>query len=317
MRKILLFTLAVSVIAVISGCLKDKKFERQEYGIQIKEVKAVAFPQGPSSPNYIGVTAQSTPLTIDGPFITLEEDGNAKADVTVTLQINPSLVTAGGFVPLPVSAVTVNTLSPKIVAGSKITDIKLTFPNSAALNPSLEYGLGLTITAVDQGYKIAANKKDILLVFTVKNKYDGVYRLTMRSDGWAAYGIASGATGIYGSDIHLITAGANSVTLYTPPPFDWNLQSGFTGGVGVITGSTGFGATTPRYTVDVATNNVLSVVNTSPDDGRGRTLFLEASPTLPNKYDPVAKILYLEYYMTQLTRPNQKFFMSFAYLRPR
>jgi hypothetical protein len=236
----------------------------------------------------------------------------------VTLTINTSLVTAGGYTLLPVGAVTISTLNPKIMTGEKFTDdVKITFPNSASLNPSLEYGLGFTITTVDQGYKIAANKKDILLVFTVKNKYDGVYELTMRHDNWQAYGIASGATGIYPVSLHLITAGANAVTVYTPPPTDWFLQPAFTGGVGTISGATAFGATTPRYTMDVATNNAISVVNTSPDDGRGRTLYLDASPTMPSRYDPVNKVLYLEYYMTQNGRPLQKFFMSYRYLRAR
>jgi hypothetical protein len=318
MRKLsLLLTLGAAIIIGGTGCLKDKGFEAQDYGTQIAEKKAVAFTEGPNSPLVVGVTAQTAPLVVDGPDITLEHPGSAASDVHLTLALKPTLVTDGGYTLLPAGAVTINTLTPTISAGQKLTDvIKFTFTNSGLLDPNLEYGLGLTINAVDNGYIIAGNKRDILYVFTVKNKYDGVYELTLRHDGWQAYGISSGATAVYPADIHIITAGASSVVIDIPDSPNGDLQPAFTGGVGSITGATAFGAASPKFNFDPATDKVTSVTNTYPDDGRGRDFYLDPATTTSG-YTPATKRIYVEYFMKQNGRPDQKIWFDLKYLHPR
>jgi Domain of unknown function (DUF1735) len=321
MRKIVLYTLAASLVITMAGCLKDKGFEDQKYGIQIKEMKGVAFPESPSSPIVVGLNSQTAAQTVQGPYITLEEDKPAAKDVKVTIALNNALVTAAGYTVLPVGSFSASTLNVTIPAGEKFSDvIKLTFPNTSLLDATLEYAIGFTITTADQGYSIASNMKEVLFVFTIKNKYDGVYKLTLRVDGWAAYGISSGATAVYPANFELITAGANAVTINALPPSGFaNLQPGFTGGVGSITGATGFGATTPKYSFDIATDKAISVVNTTPDDGRGRTLFLDPASTTSGYtfVSPAPKTIKLEYFMTQTGRPNQKITALYEYVRAR
>jgi hypothetical protein len=69
---------------------------------------------------------------------------------------------------------------------------------------------------VGSGYQIAGNGKTVVLGLSIKNRYDGIYELTLRHDGWQAYGIASGVADIYPADVHLITSGPNGVISNIP-----------------------------------------------------------------------------------------------------
>ncbi|MFM9910044.1 MAG: DUF1735 domain-containing protein [Chitinophagaceae bacterium] len=149
------------------------------------------------------------------------------------------------------------------------------------------------------GETISSNFQNIVLPIGVKNKYDGVYALRSKSVGWGAYGIADGATFSYPAPgIGLVTAGASSVSTIAYN-FGWNLLYAFT----ASGSSTGFGATTPRFIFDGA-NNLTSVVNTTPDDGRGRVLLLNPAVT-DSRFDPATKKIYAAFIMKQNGRPDQ------------
>lgn len=317
-KLILIFTLG-TVITAETGCLKDKGYEAQEYGIQIQSKKGVAFPLSSKSPVTVGVAASATPVTIPGPNITLEQEGNAASDVHITIAQKPTLVTDAGLTPLPAGSITVSTLAPIITAGAKLTDgITFTFPNSAALDPNLEYGIGLTITAVDNNYTIAANQKDVLYKFTVKNKYDGNYGLRIKTTGWAAYGISDNLPGTWpsnpdGTSIGLVTGGPNSVRFFDYYGFGDYIQVAFTTG---NTGATGFGATAPRFIFDLATDRLTNVINDLPDDGRGRVFQMNAAVT-DSRYDPAAKKIYAAYILKQTGRPDQFIYDTLTYKGPR
>ena len=152
-------------------------------------------------------------------------------------------------------------------------------------------------------------------MISVKNKYDGLYNLTIQTVGWAAYGIADGVTyqwpGAPGKSIGLITASTNSLTLFDFVRSD-NLQLAFS-----AAGSpTAFGATTPKFTFDLQTNKLISVDNTTPDDGRGGTLKLNPNVT-DNRYDPNTKTIYAAYIKHQNGRPDQNIYDTLTYTGPR
>lgn len=151
------------------------------------------------------------------------------------------------------------------------------------------------------GETISTNFQNIVFPIGVKNKYDGVYSVKSLSTGWGAYGIADGPPSFSypAPGIGLVTAGANSVSTLAYN-FGWNLLYAFT-----ASGSaTGFGATTPRFVFDPATNKLTSVVNTTPDDGRGRVLLLNPAVT-DSRYDPATKKIYAAFIMKQNGRPDQ------------
>ncbi len=210
MRKQSLLTLLAAVVIAGTGCLKDKGFEDQEYGTQIQEVKGVAFPQSSSSPVTVAITGQAAPLEVDGPDLTLEQSGVASTDVHVTLEVNQTLVDDLGITRLPAGNFAINSLTVTVAAGQKFSDaLKISVLNSNTLDPQYSYGVGLTIKSVDQGYTIAANQKNIVVSFSIKNKYDGVYNLK---------GVHNRVPFNYPYEtvMHMITTGPSSVAFYWP-----------------------------------------------------------------------------------------------------
>src|SRR6186713_3263108 len=152
MRKALI-GIQILLVLVLSGCLKDERYEDQDMGITITDIPAVAFPQTSKSPLKVGITGQAAALAVDGPLVTLETSGSAAADVKITLAYDQSLVTAAaGLTPMPPGTFSLNTLNVVIPAGSKsYQDLKLTVTNSDVLDPNKQYGVGIKISAVDQG----------------------------------------------------------------------------------------------------------------------------------------------------------------------
>jgi hypothetical protein len=134
--------------------------------------------------------------------------------------------------------------------------------------------------------------------------------LRIKTVGWGAYGIADNVPGTYPKGMGLVTAGPYSVA--TNVATFGNLQPALT----AAGGATGFGATTPLITFDPATNKIVSIVNTTPNDGRNRTLYLNPAVT-DSRYDPATKTVYAAYIMTQNGRPLQYIYDTLVYQGPR
>lgn len=320
MKRILVIAVsAVTISVAVTGCLKDKGLEDQNYGTVISEKKAVAFPLAASSPVLGSINSQTTTQDFQLPNITLEESGVAASDVTVTVALNNTLVADAiaadptlDLTVLPADAYSVSTTSVVIPKGSKFSDaLKLIIPNSSTLDPTATYAVGFSITAVSAGYQIAANQKDVVVGFSIKNKYDGVYTARIRTTGWAAYGIADNATYDYPEDFDFATVGANSNSLASNFRGD-NLLPAFS----ATGGATAFGATSALFVFDVATDKLIDVQNTQPDDGRGRRL--EINTAVPDsRFDPATKIIYAAFIMKQNGRPNQFFYDTLTFVRER
>lgn len=215
MRKILSFSFMALALSVLStGCLKDKGYEDQKYGIQIADIKGVAFPQAKASPVIMGVDSRASAFTVDGPVIALEQEGVASSAVTVTLATNDALVTDAGITPLPSGAITLPS-SMNIASGTKLSGaIPLTLTNTSLLDPNITYGVGISIASVTGGYTIAQNQKNIVIGFNIKNKYDGKYRLR-------GYHNRPGLSNPYDEEVDMITSGPTSVTMFWPALGDY------------------------------------------------------------------------------------------------
>jgi hypothetical protein len=209
--KKLFISFALITTAVLAGCLKDKNFDNGLYGTQIQEVKGVAFPEAASSPVTVGITGQAAPLVVSGPIVTLEMDGKPSEPVNVKVTVNQSLISAtSGITPLPAGSFTVSPTDITIAVGEKQSNaIKITINNSNTLDPNLKYGVGIQLSSVSGDYKIAANQSKIVMAFTIKNKYDGIYQLT---------GFHNRPTldAPYDEEVHLVTTGPSSVKMFWP-----------------------------------------------------------------------------------------------------
>lgn len=276
------------------------------------ELKAIDFV---STPSIIGVDVQrmvanSTELT---------------KTMTVVVKLDTAAVTAynaangKNYTKLPNSWFTGTPNNPKVggedgtftmtfKSGEFGKNLEILVPNATLMDPSTTYALGLTIISVDADGKISDMKSKVIGI-GAKNAYDGVYSLDIFQSGWAAYGIEDGTTNTYPVDINLVTTGANTDKLFNTGRGDYLLP-----GFSTPLAATGFGAVTPVFSFDPSTN-LVTVTNSTPDDGRGRFIFMD--PAYTSSYNPTTRRIFAAFYLTQIGRPNMYMRFTFTYLRAR
>ena len=243
---------------------------------------------------------------------------NAPEDITVNLVVDNDLLTlfndqnGTSYVIPPTSVYTVPS-SVIIKKGTRTTQVKATVTRSADYDFGMAYAIPLAITSASKGI-ISDNFGKSVYSFGVRNQFDGDYSMVIQSTGWSAYGIWDGGPLDWPSDIGLVTTGANTLMIADYARGGDALQPVFTADGESVTA---FGATTPLFTIDVATN-LVTVINSTADDGRGRVL--KNNPAaLPeeNSYDPATKVMHLNYIMSQNGRPDQYFVITLTYVGPR
>ncbi|MBL7733433.1 MAG: DUF1735 domain-containing protein [Chitinophagaceae bacterium] len=307
-------TLAGMLLVLGTGCLKDKGFENGQYGLNVSDIKAVAFPNANKSPQGFGLNSQATTQVVNGLLaITLETSGVADADITVNLSNTTGTTTAGDIksyndasgenVQIFPSSLYTLPASVTIAAGQKFVEFPITFSNTTSLNPNLKYGVGITIASASNGYQVAANMKNMILVFSVKNKYDARYNLT-------GYHNRVPYTFPYQTEMHLVTTGPSNVIFWWP-------EVGGVGhpiGIGPGNSMSWYGSTVaPQINFDPATDLVASVIGTDPA-GPPITMFTGAGSRL-SKYDPATKHITVDWNYNG--NPLRAFFDDMDYLGPR
>lgn len=292
MKKIILSSLLIAGIAVaITGCLKDKGFENNEYGINDPGAQppGVGFPLGTKTQSF-GLNVSASPQAVnDMILVNLESVVPAKSDVTVTLKDNSAALTAAyntangltgsSAVSVLPSALYSFSTTVKISAGGRFNQIPINVSNTTTLDPNKLYAAGFAITAVDGGYKIAENLKDLLVVFSIKNRLDGVYEFTGAALR-AGDPVLSGNFGPY--ERSLATSGTNSVQWIGSVPWANGSGTQLPGGF------------EPNITVDPTTNSVTSITS-----GSGTFMTAPVVRTdivgATQRYDPSTKTLYFEF----------------------
>lgn len=227
MKKIFNASLLLAALSLgFASCLKDKGFENYEYGINDPDTQApgVGFSFGTSAKVDFGLDVSTSPQTVTGlTNVNMLTGVVPSSDVNVTITNNTTALlnaynTANGtsILPMPTALYTIgSTLT--IAAGQRFNDLPIVVSNTTTLDPNRQYAVGLTISAVNGGYTIAGNMKNLLIVFGVKNAYDGKY--TMR--GRFFHPSLQPDFGPHTFNVELHTAGPSSVRLY------WPLAGGF------------------------------------------------------------------------------------------
>lgn len=316
MKKLLSSALLLATLAVaFTGCLKDKGFDNHTYGINDPDTQppGVGFPLGANAKNGYGLNVATTNQVLDGfVYVNLESGNAAKSDVHITLAdrtatlLSAYLTSTGGavgsIIPLPTSVYTVAT-SLTIPAGGRNVETPITIGNTTALNPNQAYCIGYTIISVDGGYKIAKNLENLFMVFSVKNRMDGLYSITGAALRFGDPAL-SGNFGPYTRA--LATTGPNSVQWAGSVPWANGSGSALPGGY------------EPAITVDPVSNLITNLTNanfapanlmTSPVV---RTDILEGTT---QRYNPATKTLYFEFSYT--TPGNRLFSFKAVYTGPR
>lgn len=256
MKKILLASLFVAGLSVaFTSCLKDKGFENNEYGINDPDTQppGVGFPYGSKAKADWGLDVITGTQKVTGlVYVNLESGTAAKSDVKVTLTNSTAALVAAynaangtSIQALPTALYTVP-LSLTIPSGGRNVQTDIAVTNTTGLDPNVSYAIGLTISAVDGGYTIAGNLKSLLIVFSVKNSYDGKYNLR----GKFFHPTGSNPPANFTTTVEMQTTGPNTVKIY------WPLAGGFASPM-IFGGSlAAFAGQEPEFTVNTTTNAV-------------------------------------------------------------
>jgi hypothetical protein len=328
-KYITVFSILIGLSIGFTSCLKDNTPPPLDssYGV----ANLVSFQDnGGSSGGGAGYGTTTTPFPLFNFSFSLVNDtagfdaiviygpsGSAPQDITLNISVNQSALDSFNNANSTSYVAPDNTVysfpsSVIIPKGKSRAFVHVTITATPSFDFTASYVLPLTITSSSYG-AVSANFGTELNSFVVKNQYDGQYSLQIKTIGWAAYGISDNDPGSYPGGMEMVSAGASSVSFYNGTTGLSALEPAFTAN---NAGATGFGATTPLFTFDPATNNLTSVVNTTPDDGRGRTLYLNPAVT-DSRYDPSSKTIYAAYIMTQNGRPNQFIYDTLVYQGPR
>lgn len=307
MKKILsAFLLGTALFT--AGCDKEKIFFEDELdGAQT----GAGFGLPNQEPIDLAVEGSNTSYT---ETINAFVDNNGSANLT--LAVDESLVTAyneANGTEFPVMPADVYNLPTSISVSGGKGSADATFDITKLLTYGTSFAIGVKITGASGGtsYVLPGNSQKVIIV-QVKNKYDGVYTWTVTTRGWAAYNISDGLTKQYPGTFDIITSGASSVDIFSSARGD-NLLPAFD-----ATGAaTAFGATSPRFKFDPATDKVIAVTNILPDDGRGRTLKVDPDPSKDNYYDAATGTIYSSFIMSQIGRPDQYFDVVLNYVGSR
>ncbi len=327
-KSSIVFLAALSMVGV--GCLKDKPYDNGDIQSnratgavpKVVEIKLTASNATNRKVFAFGVMNRDTTFNIVP--VNLATAETASEDINVTLQIDKSIIDNLNHMNDSINNATGSSLVTDyaIPTPSMYTIINpglvVTIPKGQntgylqlKLNPtnyiSGHWAFGFSIKSVDKSaYTISGNLANGTSIILIKNKYDGLYQLTLNTMGWAAYGISDGVSRTWPTNASIITTGEKSVSLATNEGGD--LQPAFDAGGGV----TAFGATQVQFTFDLNTNAITDIRNLVPDDGRGRA-FVPNPAVADNRYDPATKTIYAAYLMKQNGRPDQKIFDTLVY----
>jgi Domain of unknown function (DUF1735) len=335
--------LIILFVTVSTGCLKDKGFENNEYGISDPDntPKGLGFPLGANQSNTIGLNAvSSTNQVINDIIVVNLFDGTLPtSDVKVNLAIDNSIIAAYNtanstdikiFNP---SRYSIPSLTLTVPAGQRLGQLPINIPSTVPLNLDSSYAIGLKIVSNDGGYNIPSRTEKLLLVFNLKNKYDGVYKVT----GTFLDVTNATFTDKYPLEYELATTGPNSVDVKTL--INGEKVPGYVFSAGGT--SSFFGNWGLTMTFDPATNAISDLHNYygdptkattgvgTPSGGSGPPNYSASNsrraildPTGVNAYDPNTKNVKIKYFMIQPTsaagsNPRCMFSETWTYVKPR
>lgn len=298
MKKINFLIFLTAALLVFTGCLKDKVNQpNPAQGGDDGVINAVMFTQKKVS---AGVQSSTDPQVINNIYLSLNAARTQSTAVTSTIVSDPAKITDPALTPVDNSLFTFNTNA--VVEAGKWTDTVALTLNTATLDPNLTYAIALTITGSSNGFQVAENSKTIIIVISVKNKYDGRYILT-------GYHNRTPYTFPYEVEMDMVTVSPNEVAFYWPDADDYGHP------IGVGPGSVSWYGNTvaPIIKFDAATNVVTDVYNGS---GAGPVITLFTGPgSFPSYYDPATKTIYVCWNYSG--NPLRAFFDTLVYEEPR
>lgn len=245
--------------------------------------------------------------------------------LTVVLTLDPTVLTAyntahsTSYVQLPTASYTLDQSTP--ISGNNITvtfapgefakNIRFTVPDATVLDPNDSYALGFKIASAE-GAKISSELNNLVTEVGLKNKYDGVYRMT----GTLVDVASSGITAKSPTTVHLVTIGERKVQMYNAG----TSSSGFLFLFPILNAGaeSAYGGFLPEFEFD-ANDRVVKVVNAYGQPNTSNTRSAEIDPSGVNKWEN--GVLRVKFFMYQpntvASGPRTSFDLVFQYTGPR
>jgi len=305
--KCLIFGIALSTVLV--SCRKDKYITDDNKQLTDEGKVLLKFLEGPSKTLLFDAFTDIKP--IEG-FSLRREANNYAGLAPTTIQLTKAALPAG-YTFLPDNVYTLQTataakytrtatgLTVNMANGDFAADFNINV-NGALLDPNANYAMAYTITNPGNGAATATTQKDVIVLFTIKSQYDGVYSFEAGSqvirytNGVPNTGDALMGTLVGQPNRSLITIDGTTLSL-TPI---W--ASG--GGVAGIDGL--------RLKIDPATNQV-----TMSATGNNTLRNIAGKP---NDYDPITRTFRLNFeWWTAgtVTPPTREITMNLKYVGKR
>ncbi len=291
------FLLVSTGLLILFSCKKDKNSNE----IEIPELTA----GGNVKLHMVDYLPGNQTITA----ITLKNQASGSAGaVHVKLKIDTAVSAAGAKL-IPSNGYTQPTLEYDVPANGSVA-VPLTI-NRTNLPPEAVYGIGLKIETTSAG-TVSASGNSIILKFDLRNKFDGVYRMTGTMVDIAAPTI----TGYFPQDIAVTTTNPNQVVFI---PKDLGIP-----GVLILSGTSlsYYGSFGPALNFNASTNQITSVVN-SYGQPASNTRSADIDPSGINVWDPATKNIYVKFYQKQpntvTTSPYIRVYFNstLTYLGPR
>ena len=246
-------------------------------------------------------------------LFSLRKDAASSGDLNTTtavkVRLNPTLITdynsanSSDFEPLPDS---LYTLDATIVKSGQVYTMTLNSGdfakdfgiklNGAKWNLAHKYALGFTIDDAD-GKTISADKKNVLALISIKNKWDGVYiahgsMVDITNPGLTEIFSDPGGYGV-NVEFALETASATSCNVR-----DLTYSGDIYHPIWAGTGWSVYGSFGLTLTFDAATDKITKVVNFWGQPA-SNTRSAELDPSGLNEYDASTQTIYIKYFMKQ------------------
>jgi hypothetical protein len=291
-KSIILLGLGLTALCgLLSSCLKDKEVDEGRMGFQVNKEQKIVEIAGPTD-GFVSVDLlnSNNDTTVDIVVVRLASEEPAKEDVSVTLAVDPAVVTAYNdeqHTNFQVPAANLYSfVSPTVTIpkGEREATLQLRLKTSPL--SGTPYALGIKVASVsDPSVTISGNYKTQVVFLAIRNPYDGIYSVESGTvTRYTAPGVPAGDA-LSGSlagnpDVALATVGATTVS---PPPatgtgaLQWAAGNNLT-----VSGIDGL-----RFAVDPVTNlvTVTSAGNATLSNWSGKD----------NRYDPATKTFYLAF----------------------
>ena len=309
--------LSLTTMAFLSSCLKDNShyvdFAASKPLVELPVATGVGAAGGEFQAVAFSIVSTPTPLDL---LVNVAAPKPLTTSLTVKLSVDAAALTAyntannTSYVLLPPADYS-STLSVTIPANQNSANLVINI-NTSAIDPTQTYVLPLTIT--DGGGQQISNYKTVLYNVQVKNKYDGVYKVT----GTMVDATSPTLTGSYPNTVSLITQGASTVAYAD--------STGANASYKHIINSAGtpssYGVFSPVFTFDPTTNKITAVTNIygQPEPTRSRAGAID--PTGVNAFTSgtpgaVGSVFQVSYYLVQAGANRTHFVETYTFISSR